>query len=131
MGARQNSYLVSLAPLDTGSGASNGAVEFVHHNHDDIARIVAVAQASSGLSADSAAAMAVGLKLLSQTVLEHKDNPLFDGMRQPLREFIRMLKASAGTATDIRSGRPNSRCRKFVRPTSRCSRLASHASSPV
>jgi hypothetical protein len=98
MGARQNSYRVSLAPLDTASGASDatlGAVEFVHHNHDDIARIVAFAQTSSGLNADSAAAMAVGLKLLSQTVLEHKDNPLFDGMRQPLREFIRMLKARA------------------------------------
>lgn len=52
---------------------------------------------------DSAAAMAVGLKLLSQTVLEHKDNPLFDGMRQPLREFMRMLKARAA-ARDQRTG---------------------------
>lgn len=102
MGARQKSYRVSLTPLDAGggvAGAALGTVEFIHHNHDDIARIVALAQTSSGLNTDSAAAMAVGLKLLSQTVLEHKDNPLFDGMRQPLHDFIRLLKSRAAVAS--------------------------------
>ena len=40
--------------------------------------------------------MAVGLKLLSQTMLEQKTNPLFDGLRAPMREFIMTLKAHRG-----------------------------------
>lgn len=97
MATRRNTYRVTLTPLasDADVKASLEAVEFIHHNHDDVARIVGLAQASSGLSAESAAAMAVGLKLLAETVLQHKDNPLFDGMRQPLRDFIQTLKSRA------------------------------------
>lgn len=101
MATRRNTYRVTLTPLasDTSVKASLEAVEFIHHNHDDIARIVGLSQASSGLAAESAAAMAVGLKLLAETVLEHKDNPLFDGMRQPLRDFIQALKSRAASGS--------------------------------
>ena len=100
MATKRNTYRVTLTPLasDTSVKASLDPVEFIHHNHDDLARIVGVAQASSGLAAESAAAMAVGLKLLAETVLEHKENPLFDGVRQPLRDFILTLKSRAATA---------------------------------
>lgn len=99
MAAKRNTYRVTLTPLasDASIQASLEAVEFIHHNHDDVARIVGLAQASSGLNAESAAAMAVGLKLLAETVLEHKDNPLFDGMRRPLRDFIQELKSRSAT----------------------------------
>lgn len=95
MNAKRNTYRVCLTPLaaDTDIKASLEPVEFIHHNHDDVARIVGMLQASSGLHAEAAAAMAVGLKLLAQTVLDHKGNPLFDGMRQPLRDFIQTLKS--------------------------------------
>jgi hypothetical protein len=48
---------------------------------------------SSGVDADSAASLAVGLKLLSETVLQNKHDPLFDVLRAPLREFIQTLKS--------------------------------------
>jgi hypothetical protein len=101
MATKRNTYRVTLTPLASGTSvkASLDPVEFIHHNHDDLARIVGVAQASSGLAAESAAAMAVGLKLLAETVLEHKDNPLFDGVRQPLRDFIQTLKSRAASSS--------------------------------
>jgi hypothetical protein len=71
-------------------------VVFTHRNHDDLVRIVMLVRESSGLDADSSAALAIGLKLLGQTVLEHKANPLFDVLRTPLREFIAALKAQRG-----------------------------------
>jgi len=97
MSTKRNTYRVCLTPLaaDTNVKASLEPVEFIHHNHDDVARIVGLLQASSGLGAEAAAAMAVGLKLLAQTVLDHKGNPLFDGMRQPLRDFIQALKSQS------------------------------------
>jgi hypothetical protein len=101
MHAKRNTYRVSLTPVaaDTDIKASLVPVEFIHHNHDDVAHIVGLVQASSGLDAEPAAALAVGLKLLAQTVLDHKDNPLFDGMRQPLRDFIQALKSHSATAS--------------------------------
>jgi Domain of Unknown Function with PDB structure (DUF3861) len=95
---RRHAYRVTLTPLtETGDLIeSSDEVAFTHHNHDDIARIVALVRESSGLDADSSAAMAVGLKLLSQTMLEQKANPLFDGLRVPMREFITTLKARRG-----------------------------------
>lgn len=100
MSAKRNTYRVLLHPLEAGQpGTLLQGIEFTHSNHDDLARIVKLAQASSGLSADSAASMAVGLKLLAETVLQHRDNTLFDVLRQPLGEFIGVLKARAATVS--------------------------------
>jgi hypothetical protein len=90
-----HAYRVSLTPLNEQGQPLDGssAVEFSHRNHDDLTRIVQLVQASSGLDADSAASLAVGLKLLSETVLQNKGNPMFDVLRVPLREFIQALKS--------------------------------------
>jgi hypothetical protein len=90
-----HSYRVRLTPLnDLGETLEDASpVEFVHRNHDDLARIVQRVRASAGLDTDSAASLAVGLKLLSETVLQHRANPLFDGLRAPLRDFILALKS--------------------------------------
>lgn len=53
-------------------------------------------QSSSNLDADAAASLAVGLKLLSETALQHKHEPLFDVLQAPLREFIQTLKSRRG-----------------------------------
>jgi hypothetical protein len=91
-------YRVTVTEItDAGDGvAPLNELVFTHRNHDDLARIVLLVRESSGLDADHSAALAVGLKLLGQTVLEHKANPLLDGLRTPLREFITALKARRG-----------------------------------
>jgi len=39
---------------------------------------------------------------MAQTMLDHRSDPLFDGMREPLREFVQLLKSrSARPANQI------------------------------
>ncbi|OGT58773.1 MAG: hypothetical protein A3E01_03775 [Gammaproteobacteria bacterium RIFCSPHIGHO2_12_FULL_63_22] len=92
---RVHRYQITLTPLlaDDGADADAPVLVFTHHNHDDLIQIVERVRQVSGLEADSAAATAVGLKLLGGVMLAERDNPLFDGLRQPLRQFIQMLKA--------------------------------------
>lgn len=89
-----HTYRVTLIPI-ADSGAER-AVWFTHRNHDDIASIVKKTAKSTGLQYQDAAALAVGLKLLSATVLEHRNDPLFSGIHAALGEFIRALKARHG-----------------------------------
>lgn len=97
MSLKRHTYRVLLHPLDADSPQAGKAIEFLHRNHDELSGIVDRVQATSGLPAESAAALAVGLKLLAQTMLDHQDDPLFQGLRQPLRDFIGVLKARAAT----------------------------------
>lgn len=94
--SRVHRYRVTLAPLleaASDGGEAAPALVFTHHNHDGLVQIAERVRQASGLDADSAAATAVGLKLLGGVMLSERDNPLFDGLRQPLREFIQTLKA--------------------------------------
>lgn len=90
-------YQVMLMPVpDEQAGADSRvrpALVFSHHNHDDLFEIVERTRMASGLEPDAAAATALGLKLLGSVMLSEKDNPLFDCLRKPLREFITELKA--------------------------------------
>jgi hypothetical protein len=84
-----HSYRVTVEPSD----GSSGVIEFTHSNHDDIASIVVKLRVSTGLPAEQAAALGVGLKLMSAVVLEHRHDPLFSGIHAALGDFIRALKA--------------------------------------
>lgn len=90
-------YQVMLVPIPAEQTDAESRVRqalvFNHRNHDDLFQIVERTRKGSGLDADSAAAMALGLKLLGSVMLEQKDNPLFDCLRKPMREFIGELKA--------------------------------------
>jgi len=68
-------------------------LSFQHVNHDDVIAIVERIRGSSGLGPDSAAAVAVGLKLLSEVMLQERNNGLFDPLRGAVREFIVKLKS--------------------------------------
>jgi len=85
-----HSYRVTLQPSD---GSSVSAIAFTHSNHDDIASIVEKLRASMGLPDTQAAALGVGLKLMSAVVLEHRRDPVFSGIHAALGDFIRVLKS--------------------------------------
>ncbi len=95
MAKRHYSYRITVT--QTGAPAEGEPLReplsFEAINHDDIIAIVEKARAGTGLAADEAASMAVGLKLLGEVVLREKDNPLFDPLRGAIREFIGNLKA--------------------------------------
>lgn len=67
-------------------------LSFLHVNHDDVIAIVERIRGSSGLEPNDAAAVAVGLKLLSEVMVREKTNALFDPLRGAMREFIIKLK---------------------------------------
>lgn len=91
-------YRVRVTALDEHGQPLGDAtpVEFIHRNHDDIPHIVRLMQGTSGLDSDASASLAVGLKLLSETVLQNRNDPLFDVLRAPLRDFIKELKSRRG-----------------------------------
>lgn len=63
-------------------------------NHDDILRIVRMFQAQSDWSADEAAAFVVGMKLFGETMLMHKDHPLFTEFKPHFQVFMKHLKTT-------------------------------------
>ena len=75
-----------------GEPVTGKSLSFEAQNHDDILSIVDRLQARGDFSADAAASLGVGLKLLSEVALENRESPLFAPLREHLREFILELK---------------------------------------
>lgn len=89
-------YQIEVRPVPDPAVAELPPAEplvFTHYNHDDLVLVAERICKSTGLDPASAAATAVGVKLLGSVMLSEKDNPLFDCLRSPLREFILNLKS--------------------------------------
>lgn len=90
-------YSYSITVTQTGAPSEGETIRspltFEATNHDDILAIVERMRAATDLPPDSAASVAVGLKLLGEVVLREKNNPLFDPLRGGIRDFIGNLKA--------------------------------------
>ena len=97
MSATGYTYRITVTPTGTphGDAPLRPPFDFAVTNHDDILAVVERARGLTGLPPDTAAAMAVGLKLLGEVVLQEKKNPLFDPLRGALGEFFGKLKALA------------------------------------
>ena len=97
---KQHQYRVTVEHLQTARGepVSREPLVFAARNHDDLFAIVERARGGTGLSGDDAAAMVIGLKLLSEIALENRDHPLFSDLRDALGQFIGKLKKSAAPA---------------------------------
>ena len=84
--------------LEYTGGKKEGAqapapLSFNAANHDDIFEIIARVRAAGVFDEDSAAALALGMKLFSEVMLAHRDDPLFAGIAPAYREFIGQFKA--------------------------------------
>lgn len=94
---RKHHYRITVQKL-TEAGASpddSEALSFNARCHDDIISIVERSRQRGLLEADDAAAMAVGLKLLGEIALEHRNEPLFSDLAQNLGAFIKKLKSGS------------------------------------
>jgi len=66
---------------------------FSASDHDNLFEIIAKVRSSGMFDADSAAALALGMKLFSGVMLAHRKDPLFEPIAGAYRDFIGEFKA--------------------------------------
>jgi len=104
---KQHTYRITVEHLADAKGAPVDAepLVFAARNHDDLFSIVARARGGGRLDADDSAAMILGLKLLGEIVLEHRDELPYSELRPALGAFIKALKqGNAGQASTAAQG---------------------------
>ena len=73
-------------------------LSFEAGNHDDIFEIIARVRAAGRFEHDEAAALALGMKLFSEVMLAHRDDPLFAPIAAAYRDYIAAFKAQMRAA---------------------------------
>ena len=91
---KKHLYRVTVEYLADADGQPVDAapLQFAAPNHDDVFALVAKMRQCSGIGADDAARFVVGLKLMSEAMLENKDDPLFVALKPHFGEFMKTLK---------------------------------------
>jgi Domain of Unknown Function with PDB structure (DUF3861) len=97
---KQHRYRVTLEHLQDpgGNSVTRDPLKFEVGNHDDIFAIVERMRSRGDFDAETATAFAVGLKLFSETMLEHRDHPLFAQFRPHFQQFMKHLKKGPAQA---------------------------------
>ena len=72
---------VNVAPL-----------QFDAPNHDDVFALIDKMGSRTDLSRDDVARFVVGLKLMSEVMLENRDDPLFSALKPHFSAFMQELK---------------------------------------
>lgn len=88
----------SLAQSD-GIDRVEDAVSFEVANHDDILAIVDRVKSATAFDRNDATALAIGLKLFTGVMLQHRHDPLFADVQPAMRAFIGNLKARVASTT--------------------------------
>jgi hypothetical protein len=70
-------------------------------NHDEIIKLVEKVRAQRVLPDEEAAAFTVGLKLFGETMLRHREEPLFADLFAPFGVFMKRLKAAPPRAAEV------------------------------
>jgi hypothetical protein len=68
-------------------------LSFTTSNHDNLFEIIGKVRASGKFDPDTAASLALGMKLFSEVMLAHRKDPLFEPIAGAYREFIGQFKA--------------------------------------
>lgn len=88
-------YAISVETLDERPDEAVRTLMFEVKNHDDILAIVDRLKLGRVVPAEEAEEFAVGLKLFSEVVIRHRDEPLFSEIFGDIGKFIKRLKAEA------------------------------------
>jgi hypothetical protein len=91
---KQHRYRVTVEHLQDpgGNPVARDPLRFEVGNHDDIFAIVERMRGRGDFDPATATAFAVGLKLFSETLLEHRDHPLFAQFQPHFKQFMKHLK---------------------------------------
>lgn len=92
---KQHRYRVQIEHLEDTKGqpVSRDPLSFEVGNHDDMFHIVELMRARGDFDPDTSTSLAIGLKLFSEVMLEHKDHPLFEEFRPHFVQFMKHLKS--------------------------------------
>lgn len=92
---REYRYRITLEHLATPKQGepTHAAISFDTGNHDDLFTIVDKVRSKGQFDADTAASLALGLKLFTEVMLKNRGHPLFADISPPMRDFIQKLKA--------------------------------------
>ncbi len=89
-------YRISVEPLTDRQGEPSvqDKLVFEVENHDDLLNIVERMRSREDLDfgTEKTAALAVGLKLFSEVMMEHRKHPLFAPLRDAWKAFMINLK---------------------------------------
>ncbi|WP_174875349.1 DUF3861 domain-containing protein [Vogesella oryzae] len=92
---KQHRYRITVEHLATASGEPSphpAPLQFDAGNHDDLLQIAARLRQRSDLAGINTDALAIGLKLFGEVMLEHKEHPLFAELRPHFGAFMKQLK---------------------------------------
>lgn len=92
---KQHQYHVTVQHLKDAKGQASTyteRLEFYTGNHDDIFEIVERLKKAELFDDQTTKSFAVGLKLFSEVMLEHRDNPLFEDFVPQFGQFMKTLK---------------------------------------
>jgi len=98
---KQHRYRVTVEHLALPDGSAPPATQplsFEAGNHDDILAIVARMRQRGDLPEADATAFAVGLKLFSEVMLQHRGLPLFADFAPHFKAFMQALKRGPAAA---------------------------------
>lgn len=98
---KQHRYRVSVEHLALPDGSPPAVappLSFEVGNHDDIFAIVARMRQRGDLPEADATALALGLKLFSEVMLQHRELPLFSDFAPHFKAFMQTLKRGPAAA---------------------------------
>jgi hypothetical protein len=84
-----------LAPADEALACPSAPLRFEAASHEEILGLVQRVRQRADFTADASAALTVGLKLLGEVMLQHREHPLFEEFRSHFGQFMKRLKGSA------------------------------------
>ncbi len=99
---REHRYRITLEHLGAPREGTplHPPLTFEAANHDDLFPIIERSRAKGAFDPDSAAALALGLKLFREVMLKNRNHPLFADLNEPMRAFIARFKALPSSQED-------------------------------
>lgn len=94
---KQHHYRITVEHLLDAKGVPSiydAPLEFNVGNHDDIFDIVERIRNRTDFDENTNTALAVGLKLFSEVMLENRSNPLFEEFMPQFASFMKKLKST-------------------------------------
>ena len=94
---KQHSYRITVEHLRDAKGEPSryeAPLQFDVGNHDDIFEIVERVRRREDFNENTNTALAVGLKLFSEVMLENRGNPLFEDLMPHFSAFMKKLKST-------------------------------------
>ena len=95
MAMKSHHYRITVEHLsDPHGNAPNppASLQFDAANHDELLGIIERIRAREEFDADTSASFALGLKLLGEVMLTHRDHPLFTELGPAFGQFMKRLK---------------------------------------